>query len=78
MQLLDGKVAIIAGASSGMGAATARLFAAQGARVVLGALAAPMRLQALRMKLMRQAEPRSLSLRMPPTARPRKRSWTQR
>ena len=40
MQLLDGKVAIIAGASSGMGAATARLFAAQGARVVLGARSA--------------------------------------
>ncbi len=37
MQLLDGKVAIVAGASSGMGAATARLFAAQGAAVVLGA-----------------------------------------
>lgn len=35
--MLDGKVAIIAGASSGMGAATARLFAAQGAKVVLGA-----------------------------------------
>ncbi|MDE2840053.1 MAG: SDR family oxidoreductase [Chloroflexota bacterium] len=40
MQLLDGKVAIIAGASSGMGAATARLFAAQGAKVVLGARSA--------------------------------------
>ena len=40
MQLLDGTVAIIAGASSGMGAATARLFAAQGARVVLGARSA--------------------------------------
>ena len=37
MELLSGKVAIIAGASSGMGAATARLFAAQGATVVLGA-----------------------------------------
>ncbi len=37
MQLLDEKIAIIAGASSGMGAATARLFAAQGAKVVLGA-----------------------------------------
>lgn len=40
MQLLDNKVVIIAGASSGMGAATARLFAAQGARVVLGARSA--------------------------------------
>lgn len=38
--MLDGKVAIIAGASSGMGAATARLFAARGARVVLGARSA--------------------------------------
>ena len=37
MELLSGKVAIIAGASSGMGAATARLFASQGATVVLGA-----------------------------------------
>lgn len=37
MQTLDGKVAIVAGASSGMGAATARLFAARGAAVVLGA-----------------------------------------
>ena len=40
MQLLDQKIAIIAGASSGMGAATARLFAAQGAKVVLGARSA--------------------------------------
>lgn len=40
MQLLDGKVAIIAGASSGMGAATARLFAAQGAKLALGARSA--------------------------------------
>jgi NADP-dependent 3-hydroxy acid dehydrogenase YdfG len=40
MRLLDDRVAIIAGASSGMGAATARLFAAQGARVALGARSA--------------------------------------
>lgn len=40
MQLLDDRVAIVAGASSGMGAATARLFAAQGARVALGARSA--------------------------------------
>ena len=40
MQTLDGKVAIVAGASSGMGAATARLFAARGAAVVLGARSA--------------------------------------
>jgi 3-oxoacyl-[acyl-carrier protein] reductase len=33
---LDGKVAIITGASSGIGAASARLFAAAGARVVVG------------------------------------------
>ncbi len=33
---LDGKVAIITGAAQGMGAATARLFAAEGANVVLG------------------------------------------
>ena len=37
MEMLSGKIAIIAGASSGMGAATAQLFAAQGATVVLGA-----------------------------------------
>lgn len=35
MPLLDGKVAIITGASSGIGRATARLFASEGARVVL-------------------------------------------
>ena len=40
MQMLSGKIAIIAGASSGMGAATAQLFAAQGATVVLGARSA--------------------------------------
>ena len=33
---LDGKVALISGAARGQGAAEARLFAAQGARVVLG------------------------------------------
>lgn len=35
MDRLKGKIAIITGAGSGMGAATARLFAAEGARVVL-------------------------------------------
>ena len=40
MEILSGKIAIIAGASSGMGAATAQLFAAQGATVVLGARSA--------------------------------------
>ena len=33
---LAGKVAVVTGAGSGMGAATARLFAAEGAKVVLG------------------------------------------
>ncbi|MBN9528881.1 MAG: SDR family oxidoreductase [Alphaproteobacteria bacterium] len=37
MTALNHKVALIAGASSGIGRATARLFAAEGARVVVGA-----------------------------------------
>ncbi len=37
MGVLSGKTAIVAGASSGMGAGTARLFASHGASVVMGA-----------------------------------------
>tara|TARA_R110002096_G_scaffold5863_24_gene27078 strand:+ start:2901 stop:3662 length:762 start_codon:yes stop_codon:yes gene_type:complete len=37
MQELSGKVAIVTGASAGIGAATARLFAAEGAKVVVAA-----------------------------------------
>jgi NAD(P)-dependent dehydrogenase (short-subunit alcohol dehydrogenase family) len=37
MKMLEGKVAIVTGASSGIGRASALLFAAEGAKVVLGA-----------------------------------------
>lgn len=37
MKLLENKVAIITGASSGIGRATARLFAEQGAAVIINA-----------------------------------------
>ena len=33
---LDGKVAVITGAASGIGAATAKIYVEQGARIVLG------------------------------------------
>lgn len=39
MARFEGKVAIVSGAAQGMGAATARLFAAEGAKVVLGDVA---------------------------------------
>ena len=39
MSLLDGKVAILTGGASGQGAAEARLFAAEGAKVVIGDVA---------------------------------------
>jgi NAD(P)-dependent dehydrogenase (short-subunit alcohol dehydrogenase family) len=43
MALLDGKVAIITGAASGIGAATARTFAREGARLVPTSTTPPVR-----------------------------------
>ncbi|SUI70743.1 short chain dehydrogenase [Serratia marcescens] len=42
MNALNGKVAVIGGASSGIGKAAALLFARQGAALVLGARRAPL------------------------------------
>jgi NAD(P)-dependent dehydrogenase (short-subunit alcohol dehydrogenase family) len=41
MKLLDGKVAILTGASAGIGYATAKLFAREGAKIVVGARRQP-------------------------------------
>ncbi|MDP7579277.1 MAG: SDR family NAD(P)-dependent oxidoreductase, partial [SAR202 cluster bacterium] len=39
--LLEGKVALITGSASGIGRATAKLFAAQGARIVVADINKP-------------------------------------
>lgn len=61
MQNIDGKVVIITGASSGIGAETARVLAANGAKVVLSARREK-RLEALTEELgatMRHISPRT-------------------
>jgi 3-hydroxy acid dehydrogenase/malonic semialdehyde reductase len=61
MGRLDGRIAVITGASSGIGAATARAFAAEGAQLVLGARRTE-KLEALRASLLQDFPGRRIDL----------------
>ena len=68
--MLAGKVAIVTGASSGIGQAAARLFAEEGAKVVVGARRKDARsMSAMGIALSRSASGRSTVGPLPPSSR---------